>query len=154
MEKDLSKAAAALGSKGGMSRSPAKVKAGKENVSKAQKERQRLRRLEKKADDLTRKLILARDKRCVICGSTEVLQWSHLITRRKIAVRWDPLNSVIMCRSCHARHHKQGPEEYISWFLRTYGAEEYQSLVQRANRPLSSAERKELIEYIAGGGEL
>ena len=154
MEKDLSKAAAALGRKGGMSRSPAKRKAGKKNVSKAQKERQRLRRLEKKADDLTRDRIMARDKRCVICGSTEVLQWSHLITRRKIAVRWDPLNSVIMCRSCHARHHKQGPEEYISWFLRTYGVDEYQNLVQRSNKPLSSAERKELIEHVAGGGEL
>jgi len=151
---DISKAAAAMGRKGGKSRSPAKIKAGRKNISKATRERQRLRRLEKKADDLTRDRIMARDKRCVICGSTQVLQWSHLITRRKYSVRWDTRNSCMMCARCHFRHHRQGPEEYVSWFMRTYGAEEYQSLVQRANRPLSSAERKELIEYIAGGGEL
>ena len=153
MEKDLSKAAAALGRKGGMSRSPAKRKAGKKNVSKAQKERQRLRRLEKKADDLTRDRIMARDKRCVICGSTQVLQWSHLITRRKYSVRWDTRNSCMMCARCHFRHHRQGPEEYVLWFLRNYGQEEYEALVLRSNTPLSPAERRELVASVVSGGK-
>jgi len=100
----------------------------------------------KKLDGLVRSFILARDKACVLCGSTEVVQWSHLITRRKWRTRWDPYNSVAMCRSCHARHHKQGPEEYTLWFLQKYGVAEYESLCFIAKAPITSAERRELID--------
>ena len=150
---EIKKAASTLGKIGGKSRSPKKVSASRKNAKKATAARKENGKV-KKADAIIRDIVMARDRRCVICGSPDNLQWSHLITRRKYSVRWDTRNSCMMCARCHFRHHRQGPEEYVSWFMRTYGAEEYQSLVQRANRPLSSAERKELIEYIAGGGEL
>lgn len=100
----------------------------------------------KAIDAATREIVLRRDRVCILCGGTDVLQWSHLISRRRISVRWDLRNSAMMCRACHARHHKQGPEEYTLWFLRVHGVAEYEALVRKAAVTLSPAERRALIE--------
>lgn len=102
----------------------------------------------KKLDNITRDLVFARDGRCVICGSTERLQWSHLITRARYAVRWDLRNSAVMCSACHFRHHRQGPEAYTLWYISTYGLHEYEALVLKSNTPMSPAERRGLIERL------
>ena len=102
----------------------------------------------KKLDNLTRDIVFARDGRCVICGSSERLQWSHLITRKKYATRWDTLNSAVMCAACHFRHHKLGPEAFVLWFLRIHGQVAYEALCRKAYTPLSPAERRELIERL------
>ncbi len=98
-----------------------------------------------KIDAAIRTIVFERDRRCVLCGSIESLQWSHLISRRKWATRWDLRNSAVMCARCHYKHHKQGPEAYTSWFLQKYGAEEYEALRIKAYTPMSSAERRALI---------
>lgn len=102
----------------------------------------------KKLDNITREIVFRRDRVCVLCGTTERLQWSHLITRARYATRWDLRNSVVMCASCHFRHHRQGPEAFTLWFIHTHGAEEYEALVAKAAAPLSPAERRELIEKL------
>ncbi len=39
----------------------------------------------KKLDNITREIVFRRDRVCVLCGTTERLQWSHLITRSRYA---------------------------------------------------------------------
>ncbi len=149
---EIKKAASTLGKIGGKSRSPKKVSASRKNAKKARAARKENGKV-KKADAIIREIVMARDKRCVICGSPDNLQWSHLITRRKYSVRWDTRNSCMMCARCHFRHHRQGPEEYVLWFLRNYGQEEYEALVLRSNTPLSPAERRELVASVVSGGK-
>lgn len=49
------------------------------------------------ADDLFSKLIRARDKYCVNCGTTQRLECSHFFGRSHWATRFDPLNCVTLC---------------------------------------------------------
>lgn len=92
------------------------------------------------ADKLCREYVFARDGyRCVLCGATDSLQWSHLISRVKTATRWIPENSTCMCMRCHYKHHKQGPEEYVLWYIHTYGLESYEELVRLSKQPVKRA---------------
>ena len=100
----------------------------------------------KKLDNAFREKIMERDGRCVICGTTERLQWSHLITRRKWRTRWDPKNSAMMCAACHFKHHKQGPEDFVLWTIKRYGLEWYEQMVLESKIPMSPAQKKDLID--------
>jgi 5-methylcytosine-specific restriction endonuclease McrA len=102
----------------------------------------------KKLDAAVREIVFRRDGACVICGSTDRLQWSHLITRARYRTRWDTRNSAVMCAACHYRHHKQGPEAYTLWFIHTYGLAEYEALCRDASTPLTPAERRALVEQL------
>lgn len=68
----------------------------------------------KKADALFSKLVRERDGRCLNCGTTELLQCAHLISRSYKAIRTDFDNAVTLCRSCHMKYtHK--PLEWREW---------------------------------------
>jgi len=84
-------------------------------------------------DDAFSKFIRARDGRCVICGSTEALQCSHVFTKNAHgAVRWDEMNAHAMCAKCHTIHHRTDPGIYIEWMIEHYG-DAYNDLRRRAN---------------------
>lgn len=102
----------------------------------------------KKLDAAIRDLVFRRDRACVLCGSTDRLQWSHLISRARTATRWDLRNSVVMCASCHYRHHKQGPEAFTLWYIHTHGLAEYEALVAKSKTPLAPSERRKLVETL------
>lgn len=57
--------------------------------------------LRNKADRAFSIYVRARDKVCQRCGTTEGLQCSHFISRRYLAVRFNPLNAEALCFRCH-----------------------------------------------------
>jgi len=74
-------------------------------------------------DALCRTVVMERDgRRCVRCGSTDWLQWSHVYTRRILCLRWDPRNSKILCASCHRWWH-DNPAESGPWWVGMVGEE-------------------------------
>ena len=54
-----------------------------------------------KCDTLWSKVIRLRDKRCLVCGSTENLQAHHLIGRNNYQYRYDLDNGATVCLSHH-----------------------------------------------------
>jgi 5-methylcytosine-specific restriction endonuclease McrA len=103
-------------------------------ISKPKPKRRKMterKKLVKRLDEVTREIVLKRDKFCVTCGKTENLQCGHLITRARYGVRWDLMNCNAQCSGCNLRHEYQ-PEIYTRWFLNHYGEKEYQSLCNRA----------------------
>lgn len=69
-----------------------------------------------KLDALCRSLVMMRDgRKCVRCGSTEWVQWSHVYTRRILCMRWNTLNSKVLCASCHRWWH-DNPAEAAMWW--------------------------------------
>lgn len=120
-------------------------------AKKSKTRKQPQKQIIKELDSKIRQQVFERDGyRCVLCNSTETLQWSHLISRKKISTRWDPINSVCMCARCHYRHHMQGPEYFTIWFLQTYGEDVYEQLVRKAYTPTKREEAiAEAIRYIS-----
>ena len=97
-------------------------------------------KLLKEADRVFSLFIRKRDKKCVICGTTERLQNGHLIKRGKKSVRFDEKNCNCQCSSCNVKHNHY-PEHYTNWFVSKYGLKEYQSLIKK------SAEIKQFKVY-------
>lgn len=84
-------------------------------------------KLIKRLDDLTRKIVLARDKRCVVCGSTQGLQNGHYIRRGVWRWRWDLENCNAQCSVCNARH-EEDEEPYRRAMVARYGLETVEGL--------------------------
>jgi 5-methylcytosine-specific restriction endonuclease McrA len=57
------------------------------------------------ADALARAIVLGRDDwTCQRCGMTKEggpIQWAHVKTRASLSIRWDPENSMALCKGCH-----------------------------------------------------
>jgi hypothetical protein len=60
--------------------------------------------LVKAADRAFSQYIVARDKKCVCCGSTRNLQCGHLFSRIAYSTRWNSLNSACQCARCNMNH--------------------------------------------------
>jgi hypothetical protein len=87
--------------------------------------------LKAEADKLCRAYVMARDgNRCVICGSTKVVQWAHVLSRRYHPVRCDPDNSVALCRAHHC-YYTYRKEEWREWCEERLGPELWRSLNMR-----------------------
>lgn len=74
----------------------------------------------KKCDELFSLLVRARDRCCVICGSTSFLQCAHGFSRSYHAVRWDFRNAWALCRACHVRYTHR-PLEWGVWLNARWG---------------------------------
>ena len=105
-------------------------------------------RLIKRLDNVFSKYIRLRDKRCVICGTTENLQAGHLITRRCYATRWDEMNVFAQCRNCNYTHEYR-PEIFTNWYIEKFGADKYQELVVKSKMVVKykNADLLAMIEY-------
>jgi len=105
-------------------------------------------KLVKKLDTVFSKYIRMRDKKCVICGSTQNLQAGHLITRLRYSTRWDEENCFAQCRNCNYIHNFR-PEIFTSWFIEKFGAKKYKELVYRSRIPVKYTEtNNDLISLI------
>ena len=97
-----------------------------------------------------RKFRLKQEPQCVTCGGShgdKVLQLGHLITRGANSVRFDWRNLHITCRVCN-NIHEYRPEIYTLWFIKNYGQEEYEALVQDSKK-IKQWKMRELREKLA-----
>jgi hypothetical protein len=85
-------------------------------------------RLDKKMSIYIRK----RDRRCVVCGSTENLNNGHYISRVYFMIRWDDRNCNTQCASCNVIH-EYDPEPYRQWMKERYGEHLIQELTELAH---------------------
>jgi len=58
----------------------------------------------RRLDRLVSKIVLSRDKSCVVCGSDKNLTAGHLFSRVAYSTRWDLDNVYCQCKSCNLRH--------------------------------------------------
>ena len=79
------------------------------------------KKLETQLDNLVRRIVVKRDKCCVICGSHTLLGVSHFVKRSPRAFRWDLLNLHLMCQKCHGEWERNENEKYYEWMVYTYG---------------------------------
>jgi hypothetical protein len=91
-----------------------------------------LPKLIKQTDKLVSEYVRKRDPFCVLCGSRERLQCSHLIRRGRMSTRFDVVhNCHTNCASCNYKHNIF-PEFYTMWFIDKFGEEAYKNLIQRS----------------------
>jgi len=107
------------------------------------------KRLEEALDKACREYVLARDEKCILCGSIDVLQNSHYIRRGHHSVRWDLRNQHAMCKRCHYKHHNGYEYLYAEFMHKTYGDEVMEELTALANIPAYKWSIPELEEMLA-----
>ncbi len=102
-------------------------------------------------DETMSKMVIARDKKCVICGSKEKLTWGHLFSKRTYATRWDQLNSHCQCWPCNYGH-VYDTSKYTKWFLDTYGQDAWNALYDRfhSRRQWTMADMKAMLSDFQG----
>lgn len=90
------------------------------------------------ADDWFSKCIRIRTNwTCEDCGSqygpsSTGLQCSHFHGRANYSVRFDPLNAVAACTSCHFKQ-EGNPHEFSQWFQQQIGEGAYDLLLEKKN---------------------
>lgn len=58
--------------------------------------------LKNKLDKAWSQLVkLQAGNKCEVCGSTETLNSHHIVGRRNLRLRWEPMNGVSLCAGCH-----------------------------------------------------
>ncbi len=77
-----------------------------------------------KADRALVASIKARDKECVLCGETSRLNTHHIeCYMDAVDLRFEPMNCVVLCKSCHARadnaHHKESIKPMLLAYIHT-----------------------------------
>lgn len=100
---------------------------------KRRKRKSEREKLKDKLDKIVSRLVRSKGY-CVYCGKVDdsVLHCCHIFSRKKLSVRWNLLNLLCMCASCHAKAH-DSPLLFAE-FVRDYlGAIKYEELKKLAN---------------------
>jgi hypothetical protein len=94
------------------------------------------RQLQKKLDNVCRKIVLIRDSaddetfKCISCGKVEMLNKSnvsHYISRRYLSTRWDLHNIHLSCVYCN-KYLSGNLIEYRKTLVQKYGLQEVERL--------------------------
>ena len=111
----------------------------------------RARRKSVKALDAdARQKVFERDGfKCVRCGKTEGIQWCHVITRGRTALRWLPENALTLCAGHHEFWWHKHPLESGPWFEHTF-PERYALLMGLKDKPceLTAKDLREMAEQL------
>lgn len=109
------------------------------------------KRLVKKLDQIVSKIVIARDGKCVVCGSTQNLTCGHLFSRVHYSTRWSLTNCNCQCLGCNLKH-EHNWEPYRRWFVQNYGQAFYDALYEDHMRvkKFKNYELQELLEELKG----
>ena len=91
----------------------------------------RRKRIVKKLDDLVSDIVIARDKRCVMCGSTTQLGNGHLFSRKHYSLRWDIRedgNCHCQCWKHNFAHSQSDHVPYDTWYQWKFGIKRFLEL--------------------------
>jgi hypothetical protein len=78
---------------------------------------------DKVLDDAARAVVFARDGyRCVMCGTPNGIQWSHVRGRTFKSIQWLSLNAKALCGGCHKFKWHDPPPGFdpLAWFKQKY----------------------------------
>lgn len=97
--------------------------------------------------------------RCEYSGEVgELMDCAHVLSRRFVHTRWDPLNAVCLTRRWHM-YFTERPHEWTDWTRRKLGSDTVKALQERAacNDTLTDTDRiaigEDLIQRIRELGE-
>jgi hypothetical protein len=122
---------------------------GKDNMTSNVKKRWSARHAEKRLDLLWSAAIKARDgHRCLHCKRTSPIQSAHLFSRLHRSTRFDLINGVTLCNSCHIWWAHREPFAFVAWVQSWMPVEDFTLLMVRANSPASPLDpfKFELLE--------
>jgi hypothetical protein len=109
-----------------------KPKPVKEKKTRKYRKKTAKQKLDINLNNLVRDIVFLRDKKCVCPppanGHNSVLQPGHLISRAAKTVKWDLRNVHAQCASCNLTHEHR-PEIYTKWFIKSFGLNAYEELV-------------------------
>ena len=100
------------------------------------------------ADSRFSKFIINRDKKCLRCGSTQMLTCSHFHGRANYATRFEPLNCVTFCISCHDIFESKKSGAYMDWMIDWLGEDEFFVLDKISKMRITKADSLKLANNI------
>lgn len=86
----------------------------------------------RKADQKISKYVRGRDKKCLLCSTSEFLTCSHFHGRNVFATRFDPDNLITLCLYCHMRMETEKKGEYHVLMIAYLGIPGLRDLNRRA----------------------
>lgn len=94
---------------------------------------------------------LANNGLCVFGCGRPIECAFHFVTRSKYSTRWDETNTVGSCMSDNYTM-EFNPHPYIHWYIKKYGVEAYENLVERSNKiaKFSTSDLREMLEHLKG----
>lgn len=91
-------------------------------------------------DPLMSKLVRQKNF-CEKCGRRGTsFDWSHVIGRKNLTLRWDILNALCLCFQCHRFFWHEEPLDAHNWFKDKY-PERYEYLLKAKNMTLNRTEQ-------------
>lgn len=103
------------------------------------------------ADSKFSKIIITRDGKCLNCGATYMLSCSHFFGRSIHSTRFDPVNCITLCISCHDNWESKKSGIYKDFMICLLGLEAFTLLEERSKErkslEVALAEAKEYIEF-------
>lgn len=82
----------------------------------------------RETDSKFSKFIINRDKKCMNCGSTQMLTCSHFHGRANYATRFEPTNCVTFCITCHDIFESKKSGAYMDWMIDWLGEDQFMVL--------------------------
>lgn len=98
-----------------------KVKNKKTKKQKKVNKAKLIKKLKKQNFELWSKCVRLRDKKCIVCGSTENLQAHHCFVRAAISLRtrFMTINGICVCFHCHLiQIHKNGDKRFFEKYIK------------------------------------
>lgn len=110
--------------------------------------------LVKAADRAFSRYIIARDKGCVQCGTTQSLTCGHLFSRVAYSTRWNPDGAACQC-AAHNMRHEYDPYPFTKYFVDHYGQKWVDDLHCLWSKPVKFKDYQlvEIARYFAGKAE-
>jgi hypothetical protein len=78
-----------------------------------------IRWYQKRCDEEFSQLVRSREV-CDRCGKTESLACAHIIPRTNHTLRWDIMNALCLCYSCHIFYAHKDPLGFVDYLMSKY----------------------------------
>lgn len=103
-----------------------------------------------KLDAVMRQVIKVRDdyicQRCGSKASGQGCHWAHIYSRNSHKLRWDWLNSLVLCAGCHRFYHDNPLDG--EWWFRVHFPARYDYLQKRRQEPSKHIPQVVLEEWL------